>query len=282
MADYLALKLRLHNLSMVDFLTNKYDCAKSNKVAKLIVKSKYHLSGIEFFQLTKYMNKKEGFDAAWFLARAGYFFTFEELNSFLDHRVEILCDMAEHGFEFTIDEILKIGEGQRVACAMAKHGHQFTIDEILKIDNYFDPFGFSFSFWLESHFHKFSFDDLIKLGNPVDSFGASLAHWMAFQGYRFSMQELNNIGSLVISYTNNQLYEEDVIFGGGYDMNENETYQQKRYILHNGATVAHIMAREGFQFTEEEIEQLGNPKDNAGLTINDWMQRYEEQKLIHK
>jgi hypothetical protein len=399
MADYLALIFKLLNLSMIDFLKNKYDWAKSYKVAKLIVKYKYHLSGIEFFQLTRYMNKKDDFDAAWFLATSGYFFTLEELNSFIDHRLGILYKMAEHGFEFTVDEIFEIDKRRRVASTtaknvqgyttedilkimakhgheftieeilkidtyfkpddfsfslwlvsnfhkfnfddliklgnpverfgaslahrmaehgfeftldeifeidkrrsvacttvknvqryttedilkiMAKHGHEFTIEEILKIDQYFEPDDFTFSLWLVSNFHKFNFDDLIKLGNPEDRFGASLAHWMAFNGYRFSLQELNIIGSLVISYTKKHLCEEDIIFGGWYDLNENETYQQKRYILHNGATVAHIMAREGYQFTDEEIEQLGNPKDSAGLTIKDWMHRCQEQKLTRK
>ncbi len=43
----------------------------------------------------------------------------------------------------------------------------------------------------------------------------------------------------------------------------------------NGATVAHIMAREGHKFKVEEIKALGNPVDAAGLTIADWMEKRE-------
>jgi hypothetical protein len=47
----------------------------------------------------------------------------------------------------------------------------------------------------------------------------------------------------------------------------------KENILHNKATVVHTIARGGFPFTDEEIQKLGNPKDKAGLTISDWMER---------
>jgi hypothetical protein len=38
-----------------------------------------------------------------------------------------------------------------------------------------------------------------------------------------------------------------------------------------GASVAHIMAREGYEFSVEEILTLGNPVDLNGASLVDWM-----------
>jgi hypothetical protein len=58
-------------------------------------------------------------------------------------------------------------------------------------------------------------------------------------------------------------------------LNPDYDYQNKTAILYNGATVAHIMAREGHHFSDEEIQKLGDPKDQAGLKLADWMAKVE-------
>ena len=128
--------------------------------------------------------------------------------------------------------------------------------------------------------YHLSFQEILQLNNPSDRFSATLAHWLTFTGQKFTLEELLRLGNPSIEYDEGDFYDY------GYDfsveitiaqISQEEDYSKRRYILHNGATIAHIMAREGHRFTDEEIARLGNPKDKMGLTIKDWMERVEKK-----
>ncbi len=105
------------------------------------------------------------------------------------------------------------------------------------------------------------------LKNPKDRLGATLAHWLAFLGKRFSVKEIGLLGNPTINFNDGDLYDYDIMWGRVWfidDISQKDEYQNRRNILHNGATIGHVMAREGHRFTDEEIARLGNPVDTAG------------------
>ena len=166
---------------------------------------------------------------------------------------------------------------------MALNGYMFTTEQILILGDYpgeEKKRDRTLSLWMIHFGHHFSFEEIIRLNNPADRFGATLAHWEARFGHRFSVAELLVLGNVIIDYSENNVYYFDImipycLFIG--DISEDEEYNCGSELLHNGATVAHIMAREGHRFTNKEISKLGNPIDKAGLSIKDWMERVEKK-----
>jgi hypothetical protein len=137
-------------------------------------------------------------------------------------------------------------------------------------------FGRTLSIEMASHGHQFSFEEVVRLKNPKDDFEATLAHWLASFGKTFSVDEIIFLGNPVIQYYEDDVYDCDVSRAMSWCINQisqEAEYESRRNLLHNGATIAHIMAREGHRFTDEEIARMGNQVDKAGLTIKDWMDK---------
>jgi hypothetical protein len=127
-------------------------------------------------------------------------------------------------------------------------------------------------FWATWLGASYTYQEIMSVGNPTDSHGATLAHWQAFQGHRFTIPELLTFPEK-ISYPPDEIFWTHEIQGsvGFYCiLTPAEAYDMKEAVAHQGATVAHIMAREGYDFSDEEIEQLHNPVDADGKTIKDW------------
>jgi hypothetical protein len=120
---------------------------------------------------------------------------------------------------------------------------------------------------MAKHGFMFNMDELIQIGNLPEGYEwATSAHWMARNGYRFTIDELLRLGNPATKIQSLLRLEHDFIIESTED-----DYQNRWGIAHDGATVAHIMAREGYRFSVDEIKALGNPKDAAGRTLADWM-----------
>lgn len=223
------------------------------------------------------------------LAEGGRIFSIEELRKFGDKASEIILAMAKQKNFLCADDLIKLNitSGPFRSCAsgwyalriMAFNGCEFTTEEIIQLGDVpkdelkkFRPI----SIWMAIHGHFFTFDDIIRLNNPADKYGATLAHWQARSGYRFSVDELIKLGNRRINYSKGEIFYYDLmqplLLTVG-DISEDEQYENMTELLHNGATIAHIMAREGYKFTDEEIEKLGNPRDAEGLSLKDWMEK---------
>jgi hypothetical protein len=160
---------------------------------------------------------------------------------------------------------------------MAEKGAMFTTDQILANGDATSNTE-TISLWMARHGHQFTFEEITRLGNPVGNLHATLAHWSAKKGYRFNLDELLVFGDIRIRYSTGDLHKffeglepDDRLYYEGFYLDEDYEYNAKddEYydIFYNGATVAHIMAREGYMFTKEDITRLGNPKDGNGLPM---------------
>jgi hypothetical protein len=211
-------------------------------------------------------------------AKAGYDFDLSELitleNPSNIYGRTVAHEMAMQGHQFCLSDLKALGNppdgsGITIAHLMANNGFKFTVDELLALGDSPDFEKITISHCMVRGGHQFTFDEIIRLNNPAELFGVTLSHWMARWGHRFTIDELIKIGNPVITYPEGNLYFNDGIY---YKLiNDDVEYESKRDLMHNGATVAHIMAREGHQFSFDEIKALGNPKDAAGRTLADWM-----------
>lgn len=233
--------------------------------------------------------KSDQLNKAIILAYEGRTYSVDELAKFGDQATDILYRMAEKNNFLAPDELikLKMALGNHspglswwsVLNKMAWNGFVFTTDQLLQYGDFpeneknaITPIPISLV--LQGHF--FTCDDIILLKNPTDELGASMAHWQARLGYQFTIDDLIRLGDIRINYSKNDLYYFDImvpIVLTIADFSEDEEYSKKCALLHNGATVAHIMAREGYKFTDEEIEKLGDPRDAEGLSLKDWMEK---------
>ena len=220
----------------------------------------------------------------------GRVFTVDELELLGDDAGELILEMARGGHFLSIDDLIKLRitdvhytakyEGWQTLQLMASKGCEFTTDQIIQFG--FFPYWDSerdlpLSIWMVKSGHYFNIDEIIRLGNPNDRWGATLAHWQARYGYQFEIDDLIRLGDCRIHFKDDDVVWTDYSSGNMYwtiaDISVDEQYDRKTELLHNGATVAQIMAREGYKFTDEEIERLGNPRDAAGLSLKDWMER---------
>ncbi len=160
-------------------------------------------------------------------------------------------------------------------------GFPFTVDQILFLGDYPDAtWRIPISIELAKLGYRFTLEEILRLNNPKDTLGATLAHWLAFKGQIFTLDQILKLGNPVVEYRPDDMYPGDAAWQDYLlvrDVSEAEVYAKKHFILHNGATIGHIMAREGHRFTDEEIARLGNPVDRAGLTIKDWMNRVKNK-----
>ena len=235
-------------------------------------------------------------------ANCGRIYSIDELRKFGDNASEIILAMARQKHYLSVDDLLKlkITSGPFRSCSsgwyalriMAFNGVEFTTDQILQLGDFpkeklneFLPL----SIWMVIHGRFFTFDDIVRLNNPADKYGATLAHWQARSGYRFSVEELIQLGNKRIDYSEREIFNIDLVHGQVItvgNISEEEQYENMTALLHKGATVAHIMAREGHKFTDEEIEKLGNPKDAEGLSLKNWTEiteilNKEKNRNIH-
>jgi ankyrin repeat protein len=200
-------------------------------------------------------------------------FELKQLGNPADKDGETLAHlMAYHGYNFSLSELTQLGNpkdknGQTAAHNMAENGHRFSSDEIRVLCDPMDKRYDAIPMSMAMHGHQFSWEELLIYKDLRGSCNATIAHWMAKYGHHFSLEELLQIGNQVISYSKESLYDSRSYC----NVDEEEYYRDNIDVMHNGATVAHIMAREGHRFTNSEIEALGNPKDAEGLTIADWM-----------
>jgi hypothetical protein len=204
----------------------------------------------------------------------------------LAEETSIASLLAKNNYQFPLEDVpLLSGRGRvwglKLAYLLAREGYSFTIDQIAKIgDSTEGAYRRTLSIEMASHGHQFSFEEVAWLKNPKDQFEATLAHWLAAFGKIFSVDEIIALGNPVINYSVDEIYDYDVsraMCGCISQISQDAEYKTKQNILHNGATIAHIMAREGTRFSEEEIIRLGNPVDRVGLTIKDWMEKSEKK-----
>ena len=225
------------------------------------------------------------------MADKGYQFTFSDImrlgNPVCDGKTIAHAQLAyaheyriRHGETakrklFTFDEMKQIEEGRpkfqgvsyyTLGHLMAFYGFEFSMAQLQEIGDYPDGSGKTISLLMAYRGHLFSFDEIMTINNPSDEFGNTLAHWVARHGGRFSVKELIRMGNPKIAFSEFE-YEPTYFVG-----NDIENHFPEKFSC-AGATVAHLMALEGAQFTAEEIEALGNPKDDNGLTIADWMNK---------
>jgi hypothetical protein len=208
----------------------------------------------------------------------------DDLSGFSLPVFSIALKLLNNGYHFTFDELLKMGEvGPEIAWWMSYYRHIFTMDELITLgDIHFEDGERTISINMATRGHKvFTFDEIQRLNNPADKFGATLAHWQARYEHLFSVDELLKLNNARISYFPGDEYYMDscrYIWYSVADIDEGQAYRSSENLMHNGATVAHIMARQGHQFKDEEIGLLGDPKDAAGLSVSDWMKisRYQD------
>lgn len=200
----------------------------------------------------------------------------------LEEEFSIASRLVKENYQFPPEDVPRLGGrgriwGLKLACLLARGGYGFTVNQLEIIGDFIDDaYGRTVSIEMASHGHTFAFDEVVRLNNPVDQFGATLAHWLAAFGKSFSVDEIIALGNPVINYTGDEIYDYDIeraMCWSIKQISQDAEYEAKQNILHNGATIAHIMAREGFIFSEMEIIRLGNPADRAGLKIKDWMER---------
>jgi hypothetical protein len=113
-------------------------------------------------------------------------------------------------------------------------------------------------------------EEIIRLRNPADRLKATLAHWLARNGQVFSVAELMRLGNPIIRYDPDFLHELEAENDYRFNATEEGCYENQWELTHRRATVAHIMARQGYQFSDEEINNLGNPMDGYNMTLRDW------------
>jgi hypothetical protein len=227
------------------------------------------------------------------LQHNNYRFTKEEqylLMEFPCFGGHLMDTITIYGYCFTFDELMEpplFEVREKIALNQARNGYFFSVEQILFFGDPSDADGTTISLWQAKNNYHFTLEEILKLRNPADKIGATVAHWMAFLGHSFSVNELLKIGNDRIKFVFSDLIDKNntaynIYFYGEKYRDAEDDFANKIVPFHQGATVAHIMAREGHQFTEEEIEQLGNPKDAAGLTIKDWMEQIKEQKPTRK
>ncbi len=115
----------------------------------------------------------------------------------------------------------------------------------------------------------FTFDQIKILKNPEDYFGATLAHWCAKNGKRFSPSEILALGNPILSVSLDDYYNARGLVEYNIGTSPADAYLLGGHIVQEGATIAHIMRREGYEFSHEEIAALGNPLDAAGRSLAD-------------
>jgi hypothetical protein len=199
------------------------------------------------------------------------------LSDYGDSIDSVVVRLIKDGYHFTYDDVSEYRDDTcRIAWWMAYYRHLFSMEELLALsDQHYQEWNRTISINMVVRGHKvFTFDEIQRLGNPADRFGATLAHWQARCGHQFTVDELLLLKDARINYYSDDNYYVDTtryIWLTMADIDEREIYRSFENLLHNGATVAHIMARESHRFTDEEIAILGDPKDDAGLSVSDWM-----------
>jgi hypothetical protein len=275
-----------------NLLKGYYDKRGLIDVVKFIIKSNYRFSSEKLIELRMTVNSDDYIDGsstllwslAHFFARFGYVFSVSELIIVnvprLPNGSTVAHIMAMQDYPFEVSDLIAIGNPKdyydlTVAHLMAFRGKIFSVNEILLLgDTHTQGDEDTISLIMAMNGHLFTFHEIMRLGNPYNWCKCTIAHWMARYGHCFSINELLLLRNPKIS-----LPDFDFSEGFGADqtysplINCDEYYRSMRGVYHRGATVAHIMAREGHRFTDEEITALGNPKDREGMTIADWMNR---------
>lgn len=127
----------------------------------------------------------------------------QELGNPLDKKGTPLSNAfaSNKSYNFTFDEIVQLrnpsdNEDVSLALRVALNGGEFSIDEILKLGNprnesYINTIGHA----MIVRGHKFSVEEIIRLGNPVNAQGDTLAHMMAMMGSVFNGEEIKQLGN---------------------------------------------------------------------------------------
>lgn len=268
---------------------------QAESISQQIISENYCFSKKQLKMINKVEKCLGGETFAHVLALMGYRFSISDLlemgNPFNEDGLTVAHVMARQGHAFSFSELKAIKNpaienessqnnvGLTVAHEMARQGNILTHAEIMHLGNPKRKNGESLlslshmnSQQMVKNGHRFTVDEIIRMGNRRDSCGATLAHWMAFYGHRFTVDELIRLKNPRVIYT--EMAHQLLIPLREFEPStytEASWYTHKSEVLHDGGTVAHIMAREGCQFTDEGIEALGNPVDGYGMTIKDWM-----------
>jgi ankyrin repeat protein len=174
------------------------------------------------------------------------------------------------GGTFSVDALLNIHNPASdtrwsIAHILADRGTVFSLDELLRLGNPPDLYGNTPAHVMARRGHIFPLDHLLRLGNPGNRWNLTPAHWVA-RAYHFTVDDLQRLGNPAISS------ERIVYLVGDIELDSTTLYEMGVAINFPGATVAHIMAREGWRFSPQDLQRLGDPQDAEGRTISDWMQ----------
>jgi len=126
------------------------------------------------------------------------------------------------------------------------------------------------------HGYQFTFEEILRLENPADNFGVTLAHLSIHKpaqiGYRgYHEMWISHSGQAFEKY-------EYAIFNHSFErvfQNPQFTIEQLIQLGNpaddDGDTVAHLMAKTGYIFTNNELMELGEQRNKLGETVADIM-----------
>lgn len=171
---------------------------------------------------------------------------FKKILSFGNDIVDRYGDTVSHqllmqGYSLSLSEIIALNNpsNDRIGNTLSHYaavyaGKRFSVKELKKIANPSNSNGFTVMHPVAFAKGHYSVNELLEMNNPKDNYGCSVAHVMAI-------------------YTPNVFSISDILRLGNPVDDE-------------GNTIAHVMISKGKsqQFTEEEIEQLGNPVNGRG------------------
>ena len=189
------------------------------------------------------------------------------LNIF-NKKYTICKELIKTKYQFSNNELELLAlpenyeKGRTGAHYLAGFGYCFSIDELLQINNPADTSGTTPAHFMASNKYNFSVDDLITLQNPLNNQGESVAGLMILGGVKFSNEEILSI--LKCSQTN--IYQEArQIQDLGISLQNDELLESLCF----STSIANIMVLNGRKFTINEINLLGNPMTDMGLSLAD-------------
>jgi hypothetical protein len=212
------------------------------------------------------------------MALDGYHFTLEEIKAFRNPKIEysVVTFIGFGGFPLTVDEIIQLENprtyfGLTLLDCMAGRGYPFTVDEIIQLGNpKNDVLGFSLVENMALAGHRFAESETRELEKLISGYGQIQKEYFSMDAKPISFREMESRCNL-----SRQRKPLLMVF---FDLSNNHRYTDEQIaksrnprIAGERFTEAFCMARAGYLYTVEQIKAVGNPKDDSGLTIADWM-----------
>lgn len=218
------------------------------------------------------------------------------------HNLRLSSIMPLGGYRFTVAEIEALGYSETNYSIL---NIPISVDEINQLPK--DSLDLSLWDYMAWRGYPFTVEEIIRLGNPRNVLGLTLAENMLLAGHQFSENEIRELEEFTpgqehtlrkyVSMGGKTLIDngklESEIIGPLSEnlktalfllkwVSKDERYtddeiRKSRVPRKDGRrfTEAFCMARAGYLFTVGQIKAIGNPKDDNGLTIADWMAKGE-------